>query len=84
MHGLYLQNTQVHACDFYIVFIINLQVWRNNKMSAVKFRKDENELLQYTRDPQPQITASTKPRVLTIISNVDRTSREKVCVRACL
>ena len=48
-------------------------------MSAVKFRKDENELLQYTRDPQPQITASTKPRVLTIISNVDRTSREKVC-----
>ncbi|KAF6019070.1 hypothetical protein EB796_022625 [Bugula neritina] len=53
-------------------------VWHNKRMSAVKFRRDENELLQNRRDPQPVVAANAKPRVLTIISNVDRSSREKV------
>ena len=47
-------------------------------MSATKFRRDENELLQNTRDPHPLVTTAAKPRILTIISNVDRSSREKV------
>lgn len=47
-------------------------------MSAVKFRKDEGELLQNTKDPRPAVGVNTKPRILTIISNVDRNSREKV------
>ena len=46
-------------------------------MSARKYRADESELLQYTRDPQP-ISPNSKPRILTIISNTDRSSREKV------
>lgn len=50
--------------------------WKNRKPSAGKFRKSEKHLL-INEGSEPQ-SPNSRPRVLTIISNTNRDSREKV------